>query len=84
MQFLPPRTPQHNPIEIQWREIRRAIAGIYFRDVDEMYKRIRQLLHSGEIPIVKLFEYMQKAIKNQNRPWDAPRPIPVNSATIQQ
>ena len=81
LQFLPPRTPQHNPIEIQWLEIRRAIAGIYFGDVDEMQKRIRQLLHSGEVPIVKLFEYMQKAIKNQNGPWDAARPISVNSAT---
>ena len=84
LQFLPPRTPQHNPIEIQWREIRRAVAGIYFGDVDEMQKRIRQLLHSGEVPIVKLFEYMQKAIKNQNGPWGAARPMPVNSATIQQ
>ena len=84
LQFLPPRTLQHNPIEIQWQEIRRAIAGMYFGDVDEMQKRIRQLLHSGEVPIVKLFEYMQKAIKNQNGPWGAARPISVNSATGQQ
>ena len=27
--FLPPRTPQHNPIEMQWREIRRAVADIF-------------------------------------------------------
>ena len=53
--FLPPRTPQHNPIGIQWREIRRAIADIFFGGFDEMQKRIRQLLHSGEVPIVKLF-----------------------------
>ena len=43
LQFLPPRTLQHSPIEIQWQEIRRAIAGIYFGGVDEMQKRIRQL-----------------------------------------
>ena len=84
LQFLLPRTLQHNPIEIQWQEIRRAIAGICFGGVDEMQKRIRQLPHSGEVPIVKLFEYMQKAIKNQNGPWDAARPISVTSATGQQ
>ena len=44
--FLPPRTPQHNPIEIQWREIRRAVAGIFFGGLDELQKRIRQLLDS--------------------------------------
>ena len=84
LQFLPPSTLQHNSIKVQWQEIRLAVAGIYFGDVDEMQKRIRQLLHSGKVPIVKLFEYMQKAIKNQNGPWDVARPIPVNFATAQQ
>ena len=64
--FQPSRTPQHNPIEIQWREIRRAVADIFFGGLDELQKRIRQLLHSGEVPIVKLFGYMQEALKNQN------------------
>ena len=82
--FLPPRTPQHNPIEIQWREIRRAVAGIFFGGLDELQKRIRQLLDSGEVPIVKLFGYMQEALKNQNGPWHPPRIIPVDPATIQQ
>ena len=82
--FLPPRTPQHNPIEIQWREIRRAVAGIFFGGLDKLQKRIRQLLHSGEVPIVKLFGYMQEALKNQNGPWHPPRIIPVDPAIIQQ
>ena len=73
--FLPPRTPQHNPIEVQWREIRRAIADLFFGGLDELQKRIRQLLHSGEVPIVKLFGYMQDALKNQNGPWHPPRII---------
>ena len=42
--FLPPRTPQHNPIEIQWRKIRRAAADMFFGGLDELQKRIRQLL----------------------------------------
>ena len=82
--FLPPRTPQHNPIEIQWSEIRRAVADIFFGGLDELQKRIRQLLHSGEVPIVKLFGYMQEALKNQNGPWHPPRIIPVDPAIIQQ
>ena len=82
--FLPPRTPQHNPIEIQWREIRRAVAGIFFGGLDKLQKRIRQLLHSGEVPIVKLFGYMQEALKNQNGPWHPPRIISVDPAIIQQ
>ena len=28
--FLPPRTPQHNPIEMLWREIKKAISNTYF------------------------------------------------------
>ena len=82
--FLPPRTPQHNPIEIQWSEIRRAVADIFFGGLDELQKRIRQLLHSGEVPIVKLFGYMQETLKNQNGPWHPPRIIPVDPAIIQQ
>ena len=82
--FLPPRTPQHNPIEIQWSEIRRAVADIFFGGLDELQKRIRQLLHSGEVPIAKLFGYMQDALKNQNGPWHLPRIIPVDPAIIQR
>ena len=82
--FLPPRTPQHNPIEIQWREIRRAVADMFFGGLDELQKRIRQLLHSREVAIVKLFRYMQEALKNQNGPWHPPRIIPVGPTIIQQ
>ena len=82
--FLPPRTPQHNPIEIQWREIRRTVADIFFGGLDELQKRIRQLLHNGEVSIVKLFGYMQEALKNQNGPWHPLRIIPVDPATMQQ
>ena len=55
---------------------------MYFGDVDETQKRIRQLLHGGEAPLVELFEYMRKAIKNQNGPWNAARHIPVNPVAI--
>ena len=60
--YLPPYTPQHNPIEVLWREIKRAIAGRYFGSFDEMHKTIRNLIKSGEVVTVKLFKYILDAI----------------------
>ena len=62
----------------------RAVADLFFGGLDELQKRIRQLLHSGEVPIVKLFGYMQGALKNQNGPWYLPRTIPIDPAIIQR
>ena len=61
--YLPPYTPQHNPIEIVWREIKRAIAGRYFGKFDKMHETIRRLIKSGEVATVKLFKYLLTAIK---------------------
>ena len=60
--YLPPYTPQHNPIEIVWRELKRAIAGRYFDKFKEMRKTIRRLIKSGEVATVKLLWYMLDAI----------------------
>ena len=60
--YLPPYTPQHNPIEITWRELKRAIARRYFDKFEEMHKTIRNLIKSGEVATVKLFQYMRDAI----------------------
>ena len=42
MPHLPPRTPQLNPIEVEWREIRAAIADIFFGGLDKMRDAIRR------------------------------------------
>ncbi len=60
--YLPPYTPQHNPIEMMWREIKRAIAGRYFGSFEKMHDTIKQLIKSGEVATVKLFKYMLDAI----------------------
>ena len=60
--YLPPYTPQHNPIEMIWRELKRAIAGRYFDKFEEMHKTIRRLIKSGEVATVKLLWYMIDAI----------------------
>ena len=63
--FLPPHTPQHNPIEIQWREIKRAIANTFFGGFDKLERRIRKMLDDGEVARVKLFKYILDAMKIQ-------------------
>ena len=58
MVHIPPHTPQLNPIEIEWREIRAAIADIFFGSLDKMRDAIMVWFHNREIPIVKLFEWL--------------------------
>ena len=63
---LPPYTPQHNPIEIVWRELKRAIAGRYFENFKHMHKTIRSIIANGEAATGRLFRYMLDAI-NEGR-----------------
>ena len=63
LHFLPPHCPQHNPIEIQWREIKRAITcGFFEGGFEEMKAAIRRLLDQKEVVTVKLLDYMLDAI----------------------
>ena len=58
MLHIPPHPPQLNPIEIQWREIKVAIADLFFGSMDKMQKAIKEMLDRKEIPRVKLFDWM--------------------------
>ena len=55
---ISPHTPQLNPIEIEWWEIRTAIADIFFGGLDKMRDMIIRMFHNKEIPIVKLFDWL--------------------------
>ena len=55
---IPPHTPQLNPIETEWREIKAAIADIFFGGLDKMRDAIIRMLHNKEIPIVRLFDWL--------------------------
>ena len=55
------RTPQFNPIETEWREIKAAIADIFFDGLDRMRDAIRRMIRNGEIPIVKMFGWLLAA-----------------------
>ena len=61
MVHIPPHTPQLNPIEIQWREIRAAIADIFFGGLDKMRDAIRRMIRNGGMPIVKMFGWLLAA-----------------------
>ena len=54
---IPPRTPQLNPIEMEWWEIKAAIADI-FGGLDKMRDAIIRVLRNREIPIVRLFGWL--------------------------
>ena len=46
--FLPKYTPQLNPIEMLWRDPRRALAGGYFDSIDELKAAIAEIVNGGE------------------------------------
>ena len=58
MVHIPSHTPQLNPMEAEWREIRAAIADIFFGGLDRMWDAIIRMFHNGEIPIVKMFDWL--------------------------
>ena len=63
---LPPRTPQQNPIEIQWQEIKRVLADKFFSGFDKLQERIIAIMESDEVARTKLFGYMRDAMEGQN------------------
>ena len=42
MAYLPPHTQQLNPIRVQWRMLKRLLAGRYFETADELRDAITQ------------------------------------------
>ena len=56
--FLPPHTPQLNPIEILWRDLKKLLSGRYFKSADELKGAITDLIKTGELKSVKLMSYM--------------------------
>ena len=43
-EFLPPYTPQLNPIETAWRDLKRRLAGRYFKSADELKHAITTIV----------------------------------------
>ena len=47
--YLPPYTPQLNPIEIQWRVLKEMLAGKYFESTGDLVGAIADLIDSGQM-----------------------------------
>ena len=58
---LPPRTPQPSHIEVEWREVKAAVTDIFFDGLDRMRDAIRRMIRNGEMPIVKMFDWLLAA-----------------------
>ena len=43
-------------IEVEWREIKVAVANIFFDGLGRMRDSTRRMIRNGEIPIVKMFD----------------------------
>ena len=44
LEFLPPYTPQLNPVETVWRDLKRRLTGRLFRSLDELKQAITAIL----------------------------------------
>ena len=56
--YFPKYTPQLNPIEIQWRDLKKSIGNSFFEDVSIMQNTIKSVLESREVSVVKVFNYL--------------------------
>lgn len=56
--LFPSYSPELNPIEIQWREIRKALGNKFFRDTEEMIEYMFNVVPTGAVPMIKLFDYL--------------------------
>ena len=56
--YLPPYTPQLNPIEIQWRVLKEMLAGRYFESTDDLVGAMTDLIDSGQTRPVRLMKYL--------------------------
>ena len=60
--FLPPYTPQLSPIEIQWRKLKRLLAGQCFESLEDLKIAIETMV-AKEMKSVKLMSYLTNEYK---------------------
>ena len=44
LEFFPPYTPQLNPVKTVWRDLKKGLAGRFFRSLDELKAAITAIL----------------------------------------
>ena len=58
MIFLPPYTPQLNPIKVQWRVLKKTLAGRQFKTTDEVVDVVKRIINTGEMKPVNMMQYL--------------------------
>ena len=59
--YLPPHTPQLNPIEKQWDVLKKLLAGRYFKSAEDLVDAINTLIETGQMKPVKLMDHLVPA-----------------------
>ena len=59
--YLPPHTPQLNPIEKQWDVLKKLLAGKYFKSAEDLVDAINTLIETGQMKPVKLMDHLVPA-----------------------
>lgn len=57
LNFLPPYTPELNPIEMMWREMKRILAQHVYPTLDDMERAVRRAIRKKELRPIKMFDY---------------------------
>ena len=58
LKYFPPYTPELNPVEVQWRGIKKGTANTLYEGTDEMKRSIKVMLGNGEVRVVKMISYL--------------------------
>ena len=56
--FLPPYSPDLNPMETQWREDKRAVHGRTYPSVMALVKAVKDAVKSGVVKPVKMYGWL--------------------------
>ena len=56
--YLPPYTPELNPIEGQWRLLRKATANRLYKSTGAMKRSIASMVKRGEVKVAKMSAYL--------------------------
>jgi len=49
LRYLPPYTPELNPVEVQWRMIKKAAANVLYGSTDDMKGSVRRMPRTKEV-----------------------------------
>ena len=58
IRYFPPYTPELNPVEGQWRIVKKATANTRYENTDDMADSIHRMIMSGEIAKAKMSHYL--------------------------